>query len=332
MDLKSLLTYAVDHKASDLHITTGLEPRARIDGELRIIPNTKALDTEGVVALLSPCMHDKRAKAQLETDLDADFAFTIDKVGRFRTNIFQTSAGLAAAFRVIPEIVPTLKSLQLPETIKTLSNLPQGLVLVTGPTGSGKSTTLAAMIDEINAEKDSHIITIEDPIEFIYKSNKSLIHQREVGRHTTSFTHALRAALREDPDIILVGEMRDLDTIRLALTAAETGHLVFATLHTPSAAQSIYRIVDVFPGDEKELVRAMLSESLQAIIAQTLLPKKGGGRVAAMEIMIANSAIRNLIRENKIAQMASIIQTNAAIGMQTTEQHIKELKSKKIID
>lgn len=327
MTLKSLLTYAVEHSASDLHVTANEAPRVRIDGELQLIPNSKIIEASAMNALLAPCLED-HLKSRLHDELDVDFGFSLENLGRFRANVYHTTNGLAGAFRVIPTDIPTLAALELPDVIKTFTILKHGLVLVTGPTGSGKSTTLAAMINEINVEQEAHIITIEDPIEFIYHSKKSLIHQRAIGNSTRSFHDALRAALREDPNILLVGEMRDLETIRLALTAAETGHLVFATLHTPSAAQSIYRIVDVFPAEEKELVRSMLAESLQAVIAQILLPKKNGGRVAAMEIMIANSAVRNLIRENKIAQMASVIQTNAAIGMQSFDQHMKELKKR----
>jgi len=331
MNIEQLLKKAVTDGASDLHIASTLLPRLRIDGVLKEIESAAALSEKETFSLIESCM-DITTKKKLEDNLDVDFALDLKNVGRFRVNIFRETKGIAAAFRVIPEKTPTLAELQMPAIIKELTNLPHGLVLVTGPTGSGKSTTLAAMIDSINHEKSAHIITIEDPIEFLYKSDKSLINQRELDKSTKSFAHALRAALREDPDIILVGEMRDLETVRLALTAAETGHLVFATLHTPSAPESIHRIIDVFPGDEKALVRSMLSDSLQAIVAQTLEPKKGGGRVAVLEIMIANSAVRNLIREDKVPQMMSVIQTNSALGMQTFEQHRKELKKRNVIE
>jgi len=330
MNIEQLLKKAVTEHASDLHITSTLPPRLRIDGELQEIPGTSALSAKETIALLESCMG-ANEKEKLHNMMDVDFALDLKNIGRFRVNVFQETKGIAAAFRTIPEKIPTLAELKTPTVLQTLTNLPHGLVLVTGPTGSGKSTTLAAMIDKINREKSAHIITIEDPIEFIYQSEKSLINQRELDKSTKSFAHALRAALREDPDIILVGEMRDLETVRLALTAAETGHLVFATLHTPSAPESIHRIIDVFPGDEKALVRSMLSESLQAIIAQRLLPKIGGGRIAAMEIMLVNSAIRNLIREDKIPQMMSVIQTNSALGMQTFEQHMQVLRQQKLI-
>ncbi|MCX7121083.1 MAG: type IV pilus twitching motility protein PilT [Gammaproteobacteria bacterium] len=331
MDIEKLLKKAVLEHASDLHIASTLTPRLRIDGVLEEIKGASALSARDTFSLIEGCM-DAVAKKKLEENWDVDFALDLKNVGRFRVNIFRETKGVAAAFRVIPEETPTLEDLIMPPIIGELTNLPHGLVLVTGPTGSGKSTTLAAMINKINHEKSAHIITIEDPIEFLYTSDKSLINQRELDKSTKSFAHALRSALREDPDIILVGEMRDLETVRLALTAAETGHLVFATLHTPSAPESIHRIIDVFPGEEKALVRSMLSESLQAIVAQNLVPKKGGGRVAVLEVMIANTAIRNLIREDKVPQMMSVIQTNSLLGMQTFEQHRKELKKHKIID
>lgn len=329
--IEELLKQAVDSGASDLHIASTLSPRLRINGVLDEIPNGTALSAKETLAMLENCM-EAHAKKQLVENMDADFALEIKNLGRFRVNIFYEVKGVAASFRVIPEKIPTLESLHMPAILKEFTKLPHGLVLITGPTGCGKSTTLAAMIDIINHERKANIITIEDPIEFIYHSDKSLINQRELDKTTISFSHALRSALREDPDILLVGEMRDLDTVRLALTAAETGHLVFATLHTASAPESIHRIIDVFPGDEKAIVRSMLSESLQAIVAQRLMPKKGGGRVAALEIMIANSAIRNLIREDQIPQMKSVIQTSSALGMQTFEQHLKELKRQNLIE
>ncbi len=330
MTIEELLKLSAQRNASDLHLTSGFLPRLRIDGVLTEVLDAPLLDDKKCLVMLEKCMNE-HVKKQLAEHWDVDFSLEVKNVGRFRVNIFYEAQGIAAAFRVIPQKIPTLKELHLPDIIQSLTDLPHGLVLVTGPTGSGKSTTLASMINAVNHEKSAHIITIEDPIEFLYESNKSLIHQRELHKNTKSFSSALRAALREDPDIILVGEMRDLDTIRLALTAAETGHLVFATLHTSSTAGSIHRIIDVFPGEERALVRSMLSESLQAIISQTLIPKKEGGRVAAMEIMLANSAIRNLIREDKISQMASVIQTNAAVGMQTFEQHLRSLKKEKLV-
>jgi len=276
-------------------------------------------------------MNDKQRKGY-EEHLESDFSFEISGLARFRVNAFVQNRGAAAVFRTIPSKVLTMEKLGMGEVFKKISNNPRGLVAVTGPTGSGKSTTLAAMIDYINSTKYEHILTIEDPIEFVHESKKSLINQREVYRDTHGFNEALRSALREDPDIILVGELRDLETIRLALTAAETGHLVFGTLHTTSAAKTIDRIVDVFPAAEKAMVRSMLSESLQAVVSQTLLKKVGGGRVAAHEIMIGTSAIRNLIREDKIAQMYSAIQTGQSVGMQTLDQCLKGLVQKGLVD
>lgn len=329
MSIDAFLSQAVKQNASDLHISADMPPIIRVDGELKPL-HVDALSAKTVQSMLEKIMPDEKQK-HFSEEWDVDFALAIKDVGRFRVNVFQQAQGWGGAFRTIPLIVPSIAELQIPDTVKNLTQLEHGLVLITGPTGSGKSTTMAAMIDEINQRESQHIITIEDPIEFVFSNKKSLIQQRELGNSTRSFTHALRAALREDPDIIMVGEMRDLDTIRLALTAAETGHLVFATLHTPSAAESIHRIVDVFPGDEKHLVRSMLADSLQAIVAQTLLKRVDHGRIAAMEIMLANSAIRNLIREDKIPQMASVIQTSANIGMQTLEQHLQILRAKKII-
>ena len=330
MSIETLLTQAVQQKASDLHISADMPPIIRIDGELKPL-HQEVISAQAVQSMLEKIMSPEKQK-NFSEEWDVDFALALKDVGRFRVNVFRQSQGLAGAFRAIPLSVPSIADLQIPDTVKKLTQLEHGLVLITGPTGSGKSTTMAAMIDEINSRESQHIITIEDPIEFVFSNKQSLIQQRELGNSTRSFTHALRAALREDPDIIMVGEMRDLETIRLALTAAETGHLVFATLHTPSAAESIHRIVDVFPGDEKHLVRSMLADSLQAIVAQTLVKRVDQGRVAVMEIMLANSAIRNLIREDKIPQMASVIQTNAHIGMQTFEQHFKMLKMNKIIE
>jgi twitching motility protein PilT len=329
MDIAELLAFAVKNHASDLHLSAGLPPMIRVDGDIRRI-NVPPLEHKEVHALIYDIMNDKQRR-DYEEFLETDFSFELPGIARFRVNAFHQDRGAAAVFRTIPSKVLTLDDLNCPPVFKELTQKPRGLILVTGPTGSGKSTTLAAMIDYINSNNYSHILTIEDPIEFVHQSKKSLVNQREVHRDTQSFNAALRSALREDPDVILVGEMRDLETIRLALTAAETGHLVFGTLHTSSAAKTIDRIIDVFPAEEKDMVRAMLSESLQAVIAQTLLKKVGGGRTAAWEIMIGTPAIRNLIRENKVAQMYSAIQTGRKDGMQTLDQHLMELVEKGII-
>jgi twitching motility protein PilT len=323
MDIAELLEFTVKNKASDLHLSAGLPPLFRIDGELTP-SNYPLLTHEDVFKLLDSVMNDlqrKHYKEQLETD----FSFEQKPLARVRVNAFMQDRGAAAVFRVIPAKIPSMKELELPKVLKQIASLSQGLVLVTGPTGSGKSTTLAAIIDHINDSRSQHIITVEDPIEFLHPSKKCLVNQREVFRDTHSFSAALRSALRQDPDIILVGELRDLETIRLAMTAAETGHLVLATLHTSSAAKTINRIIDVFPGDEKSMIRSMLSGSLQAVIAQTLLKRKDAGRVAAFEIMLCNSAIRSLIREDKVAQMYSTIQTGKIHGMQTLDQELVEL-------
>jgi twitching motility protein PilT len=323
MDITELLTFSVKHNASDLHLSAGLAPLIRVDGDVRKI-NLPALEHKQVHALIYDIMNDKQRK-EYEELLEIDFSFEMPGIARFRVNAFNQSRGAAAVFRTIPTEILSLEQLGTPPIFRKICDYPRGLVLVTGPTGSGKSTTLAAMIDYINEHKHHHILTIEDPIEFVHQQKMCLINQREVHRDTQSFNAALRSALREDPDIILVGEMRDLETIRLALTAAETGHLVFGTLHTTSAAKTIDRVVDVFPAQEKAMVRSMLSESLRAVISQTLLKKVGGGRVAAHEIMIGIPAIRNLIREDKIAQMYSVIQTGMANGMTTLDQNLKEL-------
>ncbi len=329
MDITELLAFSVKHNASDLHLSAGLPPMIRVDGDIRRV-NVPALDHKNVHSLVYDIMNDKQRR-DYEEFLEVDFSFEIPGLARFRVNAFNQDRGAAAVFRTIPSKVLTLDDLNCPQTFKTICENPRGIVLVTGPTGSGKSTTLAAMIDYINDNEYGHVLTIEDPIEFVHQSKKCLINQREVHRDTLGFSEALRSALREDPDIILVGELRDLETIRLALTAAETGHLVFGTLHTSSAAKTIDRIVDVFPAGEKSMVRSMLSESLRAVIAQTLLKKVGGGRTAAWEIMIGTPAIRNLIREDKVAQMYSSIQTGQAVGMQTLDQHLKELLQKGLI-
>jgi twitching motility protein PilT len=330
MDITQLLAFAIQNKASDLHLSAGMPPMIRVDGDIRRI-DLPALAHKEVHALVYDIMNDKQRKV-FEEFFETDFSFEISGMARFRVNVFTQDRGAGAVFRVVPSKVLTLDELQAPSIFKDIASNPRGIVLVTGPTGSGKSTTLAAMVDYVNTTRSDHIITIEDPIEFVHHSKKSLINQREVHRDTLGFTEALRSALREDPDVILVGELRDLETIRLALTAAETGHLVFATLHTSSAAKTIDRVVDVFPGDEKEMVRGMLSESLRAVISQTLLKKDIGGRVAAHEIMLCTAAIRNLIREAKVAQMYSAIQTGKAVGMQTLDQCLKELVDKGVID
>ncbi|MDF3126118.1 MULTISPECIES: type IV pilus twitching motility protein PilT [Rheinheimera] len=330
MDITELLAFSVQHKASDLHLSAGVPPLIRVDGDVRRL-NIPALDHKAVHSLVYDIMNDRQRK-EYEEKLESDFSFEVPGLARFRVNAFVQNRGAAAVFRTIPSDVLSLEDLNAPDVFRSISDNPRGLVLVTGPTGSGKSTTLAAMIDYINSTKNHHILTIEDPIEFVHQNKLSLINQREVHRDTHSFSNALRSALREDPDVILVGELRDLETIRLAMTAAETGHLVFGTLHTTSAPKTIDRIIDVFPGEEKAMVRSMLSESLRAVISQTLLKKNGGGRVAAHEIMLGVPAIRNLIREDKIAQMYSVIQTGAAHGMQTMDQCLINLVSRGVIN
>ncbi len=329
MDITELLAFSVKSAASDLHLSAGLPPMIRVDGDVRRI-DMPALDHKSVHALIYDIMNDKQ-RHDYEEFLEIDFSFSLQGVARFRVNAFNQERGAAAVFRTIPSKVLSLEDLDAPKFFEEVTRKPRGLVLVTGPTGSGKSTTLAAMINHINCNDYAHILTVEDPIEFVHESQKCLINQREVHRDTHGFNEALRSALREDPDIIMVGEMRDLETIRLALTAAETGHLVFGTLHTTSAAKTIDRIIDVFPSAEKDMIRSMLSESLQAVISQTLMKKIGGGRIAAHEIMVGNSAIRNLIREAKVAQMYSAIQTGRRDGMQTLDQNLKELVDKGLV-
>ena len=330
MDITELLAFGVKNKASDLHLSAGLPPMIRVHGDIRKINLPAMLHTE-VHAMVYDIMNDGQRKIY-EENKEIDFSFEIPGLARFRVNAFVHQRGAGAVMRTIPSKILTLADLKAPKIFESIADYPRGIVLVTGPTGSGKSTTLAAMVNHRNEHEMGHILTVEDPIEFVHESKKCLVNQREVGAHTLSFQNALRSALREDPDIILVGEMRDLETIRLAMSAAETGHLVFGTLHTSSAAKTIDRIIDVFPADEKEMVRAMLSESLRAVISQTLLKTKdGAGRVAAHEIMICTPAIRNLIREAKVPQMYSSIQTGGALGMQTLDQCLQELVKRNVV-
>jgi len=323
MDISELLAFSVKNQASDLHLSAGEPPMIRVDGDIRRI-NVPALEHKTVHSLIYDIMNDKQRK-EFEEFYENDFSFEIPGLARFRVNAFNHHRGAGAVFRTIPTKILSLNDLKCPPIFEEIVEKHKGLILVTGPTGSGKSTTLAAMINHVNENNFGHILTIEDPIEFVHDSKKCLINQREVHRDTLGFSEALRSALREDPDVILVGEMRDPETIRLALTAAETGHLVFGTLHTSSAAKTVDRIVDVFPASEKDMVRAMLSESLQAVISQTLVKKNGGGRSAAHEIMLGTPAIRNLIRENKVPQMYSAIQTGQQQGMQTMDQALMDL-------
>ncbi|MCP4767661.1 MAG: type IV pilus twitching motility protein PilT [Gammaproteobacteria bacterium] len=329
MDIAQLLAFGVKQGASDLHLSAGLPPMIRVDGDIRRI-NVPEMEHKQVHDMIYDIMSDKQRK-DYEEFLETDFSFEIPGLARFRVNAFNHNRGAGGVFRTIPSKILSLDDLGAPKIFKEISEYPRGIVLVTGPTGSGKSTTLAGMVDYKNDSEYGHILTVEDPIEFVHESKKCLVNQREVHRDTLGFNEALRSALREDPDTILVGEMRDLETIRLALSAAETGHLVFGTLHTSSAAKTIDRIVDVFPAAEKSMVRSMLSESLKAVISQTLMKKIGGGRAAAHEIMIGTPAIRNLIREDKVAQMYSAIQTGQNVGMQTLDQNLKELLAQGVV-
>lgn len=330
MDITELLKFTMENGASDLHLSASNAPIVRIDGELQRI-KSELLTADDIKKMLYSIMTEEQ-RAELEREQELDFAVTLGDDARFRVNAFTNRKGAAAVFRVIPTKIPTMRELDLPKILRHLSELDKGLVLVTGPTGSGKSTTLAAMINHINEKYKKHILTVEDPVEFFHESRKSLVNHREVHNDTQSFARALKSALREDPDVILVGEMRDYETISLALTAAETGHLVFGTLHSNSAAKTIDRIIDVFPAEEKGMVRAMLSSSIQGVVAQTLLSRAGGGRVAAHEIMLGTNAVRNLIRENQLAQIYSMIQTGARYGMQTMEDSINDLFQSGIID
>lgn len=330
MQITDLLAFGAKNKASDLHLSSGISPMIRVHGDMRRI-NLPEMSAEEVGNMVTSVMNDHQRKIY-QQNLEVDFSFELPNVARFRVNAFNIGRGPAAVFRTIPSTVLSLEELKAPSIFQKIAESPRGMVLVTGPTGSGKSTTLAAMINYINETQPAHILTIEDPIEFVHQSKKSLINQRELHQHTLSFANALRSALREDPDVILVGEMRDPETIGLALTAAETGHLVFGTLHTTGAAKTVDRIVDVFPAGEKEMVRSMLSESLTAVISQNLLKTHdGNGRVASHEILIANPAVRNLIRENKITQINSVLQTGQASGMQTMDQSLQSLMRQGLI-
>jgi twitching motility protein PilT len=331
MNMTEMLTQAVKQKASDLHISPGLPPIIRVDGELVPMESAAPIVTEESANLIYSVM-EKEQKAEFEKSLEIDFSVFVPNVAGFRVNAFHQIKGMGAVFRVIPEKIPTFEQLDLPIAFKRVLDLPNGLILVTGPTGSGKSTTLAAMIDYINTNRAEHIITVEDPIEFIHQSKKCVITQRQLHRDTIDYAMALRSALRQDPDVILIGEMRDLETIRLALTAAETGHLVMATLHTSSAPRTVSRIIDVFPTGEKNIIRNMLSESLEAVICQTLLKRTSGGRIPAFEIMFGSSAIRNLIREDKVAQMYTTIQTSGESGMCTLDQYLQKLVKNQLVD
>ena len=322
--IEVLLQEVINQRASDLHIQVGLPPMLRVDGSLGAIDNTPVLNAEAVEKLIFSIL-DQDQQQILIKDKEFDFSFAFGDLGRFRVNAFHERGNLAAALRLIPNEIQTIAELGLPKIVERFSNYPRGLVLVTGPTGSGKSTTLAALVDKINEEKSQHIITIEDPIEFTHKSKRSVVVQREVHYDTYSFNAALRSALREDPDVVLIGEMRDLETISAAITIAETGHLVFATLHTNSASQSIDRMVNVFPPHQQPQIRMQLASIIQAICSQRLVPSIGGGRLAAAEILVANAAVRNIIREGKTHQLDAVIQTSAAEGMQSMDRTLTQM-------
>ncbi|MFA5592354.1 MAG: type IV pilus twitching motility protein PilT [Micavibrio sp.] len=330
MDLTQLLAFTMQNKASDLHLSSGSYPIIRVHGDLRRIKAEAPLTNDDIRSMLYSVMTEQQ-RAEYENELEIDFAIAFGEKARFRVNAFVSRNGASAVFRAIPSDVPTLEELDLPPVVQRFSELEKGIILVTGATGSGKSTTLASIIHHINTTMDKHILTIEDPVEFFHHSKRSLITHREVGRDTKSFARALKSALREDPDVILVGELRDYETISLALTAAETGHLVLATLHASTAAKAVDRILDVFPTGDKPMARTMLAGSIQGVIAQTLLPKIGGGRVAAFEIMVGTNAVRNLIREGQITQLYSMIQTGSRYGMVTMEDYIGALVEQKMI-
>ena len=329
MDITQLLAFGVEQKASDCHLSSGEPPMLRINGDLKKLDHP-LLTKEDVHSMVYDIMNDHQRKI-FEEQHECDFSFEMGNIARFRVNVFLQRKGEGAVFRTIPTKIMTLDQLGMPKIMKELCDREKGLILVTGPTGSGKSTTLAAMIDCVNDEFEGHVLTIEDPIEFVHVSKKCLVNQRELGAHTHSFSNALRAALREDPDVILVGEMRDLETIQLALTAAETGHLVFGTIHTSSAPDTVNRIIDVFPPSQQAQIRTQFAESIEAVVTQTLLKKKGGGRVAAVEIMTGSTAVRNLIREGKIHQLPGTMQVSQKDGMQTMDMALVELVSRGLV-
>lgn len=330
MDITQLLAFTMQNEASDLHLSPNNAPIIRVHGDMKRIKGD-ALQSDDIRTMLYSVMTEDQ-RSEFERDMEIDFAVAFGEKARFRVNAFTTRTGTAAVFRSIPSLIPTMEELELPPIMRRFSELEKGLVLVTGPTGSGKSTTLAAIINHINTTTASHILTVEDPVEFFHTSKKGLVNHREVGSDTKTFARALKSALREDPNVILVGEMRDYETISLALTAAETGHLVFGTLHSNTAAKTIDRIIDVFPSGDKEMVRAMLASSLQGVIAQSLLKRKGGGRVGAFEILVGTNAVRNLIRENQIAQLYSMIQTGSRYGMVTMEDAVNALLEQGMIE
>ncbi|MEC8665638.1 MAG: type IV pilus twitching motility protein PilT [Pseudomonadota bacterium] len=329
MDITQLLAFTMQNDASDLHLSPKNQPIIRVHGELKRI-KADPLESEDIRSMLYSVMTEDQ-RSDFEREMELDFAIAFGEKARFRVNAFTSRTGTAAVFRTIPSIIPSMAELELPPIMKRFSELEKGMVLVTGPTGSGKSTSLAAMIDHINAKEKKHIITIEDPVEFFHTSKTSLVNHREIGPDTKSFARALKSALREDPDVILVGEMRDYETISLALTAAETGHLVFGTLHSNSAYKTVDRIIDVFPTGDKEMVRAMLASSLQGVVAQTLLRRQSGGRVGAYEVLVGTNAVRNLIRENQVSQLYSMMQTGSRYGMITMEDAVKALLEQEII-